>query len=116
MAAATRRRLVLVVAALVVGSGIGLLDSRPTWDDTGVTVALLVLAGAIFAAVDGRHPWGWALLVGAPLAIIEVPASGSLAPLAGVAFAAVGAAGGWLLARTIGGHVASSEEGSRWRI
>jgi hypothetical protein len=86
-------------AALAVGVLIGFIDSRPGWDDTGVTVGVLVAASAAFAAVEGRRPWLWALLIGAPLAFIEVPASGSPAPLAGLAFAGLGAAVGWLLSR-----------------
>ena len=63
---------------------------------------LLVIVAAGFAWVAAIRPWLWALLVGAPLAIIEVPASRSVAPLLGLAFASVGAVAGWALARATG--------------
>ena len=93
---------VLGVAALAMGIAIGYVDSRPGWDDTGVTAGLLALAAAIVAAVDGRRPWLWTALVGLPLAIIEVPQTGSAAPLAGLLFAAVGASIGLVARRALG--------------
>jgi hypothetical protein len=106
MGPALLRTWLLPAAALAAGVAIAALDSRPTWDDTGVTVGLLVVTASALAFVDRRRPWLWALLVGAPLAIIEVPASGSAAPLAGVVVAAVGAGVGWLLARGTGTRTA----------
>jgi hypothetical protein len=93
----------LAVAALAAGLGIGYVDSRPSWDDTGVTVVLLVAAAAVAAVIAGDRPWVWALLVGAPVPIIEVPASGSLAPLAALACAAIGAGLGFVARRAVGG-------------
>ena len=53
------------------------------------------------ASLDGHRPWLWALLVAAPLAIIELPAAASGAPLGGLLFAAIGAAGSWLARRAM---------------
>jgi hypothetical protein len=106
MRPASPRDWLLAATGLALGLVIAAIDSRPTWDDTGVTVGLLVVAAAAVAFVDRRRPWLWAVLVGAPLAMIEVPTTGSLAPLAGLAFAAVGAAVGWLLTRAIGTRTA----------
>ena len=38
---------VLLVAALAIGGGIAYVDSRPNWDDTGVTVAAILLVTGI---------------------------------------------------------------------
>lgn len=94
--------LVLGVTALAAGIAIGAMDSRPGFDDTGVTVTLLVLAAGVVAAIDGRRPWLWALLVGAPLPIIEVPSTGSSAPLVALLFAAIGASIGVIVRRAPG--------------
>jgi hypothetical protein len=96
--------LLLVAVALAIGLAIAGLDSRPGWDDTGVTVGLLVLGAGVAAALDGRRPWLWTLLVGAPLPIVEIvgQASPSAAPLIAVLFAAVGASLGILVRRAVG--------------
>jgi hypothetical protein len=91
-----------VALALIIGIAIGWLDSRPGWDDTGVTAGLLVLGAALVAAIDGRRPWLWAILVGAPLPILEASAApGGVAPLALVAllFATIGATFGIVVRR-----------------
>lgn len=36
----------LLVASVALGSGIAAVDALPTWDDTGITAAALVLATA----------------------------------------------------------------------
>jgi hypothetical protein len=93
------RDLLLVVAAAGVGAVIAFVDSRPGWDDTGITVGLLVVGAALVAAASGRRPWLWALLVGAWTPALEIATGGSLASLAALAFAAVGAFGGWAVRR-----------------
>ena len=93
------REALLIVAAAAVGLAIGYVDSRPGWDDTGITAGLLILAAGAAAAVSGRRPWLWALLVGAGTPLFEIPTGGSPAPLAALGFAAVGAVTGSLVAR-----------------
>jgi hypothetical protein len=84
--------------AAVSGFGIGWMDSRPGFDATGVTVASLLIAGAVAALVEGSGSFGRALvliaLVGGWIPIFE---SGSLpASAAALVFAAIGAfAGAW---------------------
>jgi hypothetical protein len=95
------RELLLVVGAAAVGAAIGFVDSRPGWDDTGITAGLLVLTAGGAAAVSGRRPWLWALLVGAWTPLFGVATGGSVASLAALGFAAVGAVVGWLVARAM---------------
>jgi hypothetical protein len=96
------RLIALGLVALALGIAIGYIDSRPGWDDTGITVGLLLGTAAVVAWTDGRRPWLWALLVGLPLPIIEVFGSGSTASLAALLFAAIGASIGWLVRRASG--------------
>ena len=91
------RDLLLSVAAAIAGATIAYVDSRPGWDDTGITVGLLVLAAGLAAAASGRRPWLWALLVGAWTPAIEIATGGSSASFAALAFAGVGAFGGWAI-------------------
>jgi len=84
---------------------IGYLDSRPGWDDTGITAALLLLLAAVAAGLSGRRPWLWGLLVGAWVPFFEIGGPGGLASLAGLAIALVGAFGGYFLAKATGTEV-----------
>jgi hypothetical protein len=86
------------VIAIAAGAVIGLVDSSPGWDSTGITAGLLLLASGGIAALDGRRPWLWAILVGAPTPVLEIP-GGSTGSLLALGFAAVGATIGWGIAR-----------------
>jgi hypothetical protein len=99
----TRDRFEVLLAVMAVGVGVVVawIDSRPSWDDTGITVGLLLLASTGLAFLGGRRPWLWALLVGAPLPAVEIVTEGTLASLIALTFAAVGAAIGWGLRRAI---------------
>lgn len=94
-----RRTLLALVIALAVGMGVALMDSRPGYDDTGVTAVLLVVGAAVAAAVSGRSPWLWAALVGIWTPAIEIRASGATGSLLALAFAGVGAAIGFAVTR-----------------
>jgi hypothetical protein len=85
------RQYIPMITAVDVGLLIAYVDSRPNWDDTGITAGAVFLGAAIFAAIDPRRPWRWALAVGLwiPLwAIVATRNYGSLLALA-VAFAGV---------------------------
>jgi len=87
------------VLALVAGGFIAWVDTRPGWDDTGVTAGALLIVGGL-AALAGLRWWIAAALVVCPLLLAEVRSVGwglALAP----AFAVVGALGGTLLHRTV---------------
>lgn len=61
--------------ALAAGSAIAWVDTRPNWDDTGVTVGALLLAAGL-AAVLGLRWWVAALLVGCPIVLLEHRSAG----------------------------------------
>jgi len=60
--------------ALCAGLGIAWVDSRPGWDDTGMTVGALVIAAAL-AAFARVPPWLAAILVAGPILVAELPFS-----------------------------------------
>jgi hypothetical protein len=55
---------ILLVCALASGLLIAYVDSRPTWDDTGITVFALLGASGIIGLLVQRRPWLYALAVG----------------------------------------------------
>ena len=93
------RRLALGLAvALAAGIGIALMDSSPGFDDTGVTVFVLLIASAVSAALAGRRPWLVALLVGGFTPLVEIVGQGAGgASLVALVFAGVGAFVGSML-------------------
>ena len=94
-----RRDALLAVAAAAIGAVVGYVDSRPTWDDTGITVSLILLTSAMVAGLSGRRPWLWALLIGAWVPLFEISGSGGPASLLPLVAAAAGSAIGYALVR-----------------
>jgi hypothetical protein len=99
----------LVLAALVLGLSIALVDSSPGWDDTGITAAALVIAGALFGAIDPAHPWLWAPAVGSWIPALNIARSHDhpnygllLVPAFALAGAYAGAWGRSLLSKVAG--------------
>jgi hypothetical protein len=90
------RELTIAAAAVVAGLAIAWVDTRPTWDDTGVTAGALLLAAAL-AAAAGLRWWGAALLVAAPLLLAELRSLG-----AGVSVSLVFTAAGSLIGAGFG--------------
>ncbi len=89
----------LAVVAITLGLAIAWVDSRPGWDDTGITAVSLVVVGAVIAALSGHRPLLWAVLIGVWTPLLEIPASGDPAPLIALGFAFAGSLLGYGLAR-----------------
>jgi len=93
-----RRDGLLALAVGAIGLALAYVDSRPSWDDTGITAVLLLLTSATGAAISGRRPWFWALLSGMWVPLLEIRGPSGLASLAAVAISTLGSVGGYLLA------------------
>src|SRR5918994_5763951 len=70
-------RLVLLAAAII-GIVIAYVDSRPAWDDTGVTAFSLIAASALCGFASPRRPWRCALAVGMWILVFAMLGSASL--------------------------------------
>jgi hypothetical protein len=83
--AAERHRIlrrVMLSAAVLLGIAIAWVDSRPTWDDTGVTAFSMLLSGVVFGLIRPERPWQWALGIGIWICLHQIlhhPTLGSLA-------------------------------------
>jgi hypothetical protein len=86
--------------ALIIGMGIGYVDSRPGWDDSGITAMTLLLGGTALAFRRPSLWWLWALLVGFGTPALNLATGGGVGSIAAVAFALIGAGLG-ALARTL---------------
>lgn len=88
----------LLGATFSLGAGLAIawIDTRPGWDDTGVTAGLLMMAAAAGAAAR-VPPWLAAALAAGPVLIAEVPRGTGVLLAAPVALA--GAYAGALVRR-----------------
>ncbi len=87
--------------AVIGGLLIAYLDSRPGFDDTGVTAVLVITVAAVAAAIGGTRPWLWAILVGGWTPLVEIAEGGSTGSLLALVFAGAGAAIGYFAARSL---------------
>jgi hypothetical protein len=55
---------VLLIAAVIIGLAIAWVDSRPHWDDSGITAGCLLLSAGLLGLIGPRRPWLWALGIG----------------------------------------------------
>ncbi len=97
----TRQARTVILAALALGAGlfIAWMDTRPGWDDTGLTAGAVLLAAGL-AGLAGVRPWLAALLVAGPMVVAEV--TGNRGVLVAAVIAAVAAYAGAGLRRLRG--------------
>jgi hypothetical protein len=89
----------VLVVALIIGCAIGYMDSRPTWDDTGITAGATVLsAAALTFGAPGRALFV-ALLLGFPVVVMNYVTSRRLDSWIVLVIALVGAGIGFALRR-----------------
>lgn len=97
-----RARALWLPGALACGAFLAWMDSSPGWDDTGITVALVLACSAAFGALRPRWAWAAALAIGVGIPLVEIPAGRSAGSLAAVAFALAGAYLGAFVRRLLG--------------
>lgn len=56
--------LILLAAAIVIGISIGWMDIRPNWDDTGITVMIVLIGSAVLGFTMPPRAWVWAIVLG----------------------------------------------------
>lgn len=93
---------ILLAIAVLTGLFIAYVDSRPTWDDTGITVGMILLSSGLLTLLGYRKPWLIALAIGLWTPLYETYLSHNvslpgviLLPLAVLLIALVGAYAGW---------------------
>ena len=60
------------ILALLMGLLIALIDSRPKWDDTGISAALVFSIAIIFGFLTSKRPWIVALAVSIWIPIFSI--------------------------------------------
>lgn len=94
------QRLVLL-CGVAGGIALAFIDSRPSWDDTGVTAGALLVVAFLLGALEPRRPWAAALAVGIWIPLLGIAGSRNYGSLLALAVAFAGAYAGSLLRRII---------------
>ena len=100
---AMSNRLTAVLATLV-GLAIAYVDSRPRWDDAGITAGSMLVSAGLFGLIAPQRPWLWALAVGIWIpayAFVRTWSVGSLGLLVVLAFPFAGAYLGMAVRRAL---------------
>ena len=88
---------ILLTVATMAGLFFAYVDSRPTWDDTGITVGVILLTSGLLALVGFQRPWLLALAIGVWLPLYEIITAHAYASIAALVVAFIGAYGGWIV-------------------
>ncbi len=62
----------LLIISLALGAVVTYVDSRPTWDDTGVTAGALLVISGVLGFLGPKRPWLWALALGVWIPLLGV--------------------------------------------
>ncbi len=65
------QKLLLVIAAFF-GILIAYVDSRPTWDDAGITAFALLVSAAIIGLFVQRRPWLYGIAIGVFIPVVAI--------------------------------------------
>ena len=92
----------LLAIAILTGLFIAFVDSRPTWDDTGITAGVMLLSSGLLTLLGYRRPWLIALAIGLWTPLYETYLSRNfqfpgviLFPMVVLLIPTVGAYAGW---------------------
>jgi hypothetical protein len=81
----------LFALALGLGGLITYVDSRPNWDDAGITALAIFISCGLLGILGPRRPWLWALAVGLWIPVIGIVAMHNFGTVLALLFAFAGA-------------------------
>jgi hypothetical protein len=85
---------VLLAVALGLGGLVAYVDSRPHWDDTGVTAAVLILISGVLGFLGPNRPWLWALSLGVWIPLLGIVRAQNYSSMLALVVVFAGAYGG----------------------
>jgi hypothetical protein len=92
---------ILLILSAILGSLIAWIDTRPTWDDTGITAATIIIVTAILGAVMPRRAWIWALAVGIWIPVFNIVSNNNYGSILALIVAFIGSYAGVFIRKII---------------
>jgi len=92
---------ILFINAVALGLLIGFIDSSPRWDDTGITVGMILIPTAFLGFVMPKRAWILALSVGIWIPIWNILRTNNYASFIALPIAFVGAYAGVLIYKLV---------------
>jgi hypothetical protein len=99
-----RNAILLLLSAVAAGLAIAYMDSRPHFDDAGITAGLMLISACLLGLIAPQRPWLWALAVGIWIpaqAMARHPEPKALLMLVVLAFPFAGAYAGMAMRRML---------------
>jgi hypothetical protein len=90
-----------LLPAVAFGLVIAYVDSRPNWDDTGITAGAIFAACGLLGILGPERPWLWALGVGAWVPVYGIVSAGNYFSLLALVIAFAGAYAGMACRKTL---------------
>jgi hypothetical protein len=92
-----------IVCALAVTAGLSVawIDTRPTWDDAGITAVMVLVIASVFGSLAGQKPWLIALAVSIWIPLISILSAHNFGGLLALIPGFIGAYTGYFLSRSI---------------
>jgi hypothetical protein len=87
----------LLVGSTLLGLLIAFIDSRPSWDDTAITVGMLLIGGGIIGLLLQKRPWLYALAFGIWIPLAGLVLRHDPLMLIVLIFPFIGVYAGWLV-------------------
>jgi hypothetical protein len=84
-----------IILATIAGLFFAYVDSRPTWDDTGVLAGAILLTCGLIAVIGYQRPWLLALAVGGWIPLRGILLTHNYGSILALVIALVGAYAGW---------------------
>ena len=100
----------LLGIAVLLGLLIAWVDSRPTWDDTGISAAAVFFVAALLGLALPERAWLWALAVGIWIPAYGIIVHGNYGAVLALVVAFVGAYAGALGRKALSALVQTGPE------
>ncbi len=96
--------IIVLLLATITGWAIAWIDLRPNWDDTGISVMMVLLASALFGYLSPQKPWLTALVVSVWIPLASIAISNNFGALIALIPGFIGAYFGYFVKTRTGGR------------
>jgi hypothetical protein len=94
-----RTAVIQLTLSIITGFLITWIDARPTWDDTGISAMMLLVAAAVFGYFSSQKPWLTALAISVWIPLFGIVATFNFGSLLALIPGFAGAYLGYMLKR-----------------